>query len=208
MTFGFRKDAGWTIFANAVDPRVFEAKLKHHMSRATALNGKVAVAAVRKVIRNGAFAANAPLTVHIKGSSKPLVDNGTGLFQAITDEVQDHQTVFIGVNRNSDMYNIAMALHEGVTLRVTPAMRGMFFMLWQASTGAIPSSSLTGRAAELWERRPGGWKPLKESTSVIVIPGRPFLEQAFQDPTLRNTLRNNWTQAVQATLRELATRGK
>jgi hypothetical protein len=205
---GFRKDRGWTIYANAVDPRAFGAALRRNMRRATMLNGKLAVAAVRNAIRSGDFVGNAPLTIMIKGSDKPLVDQGSGLFQAVADEVVDDNTVFVGIKRTDGHYNIALALHDGVSIRVTMKMRGMFFALWQASVGQMDPGKLTGRAAELWARHPGDWRPLLASTEVITIPPRPYLDKAFQSTALRAAVRNNWQQAVQATLRELASGGR
>ncbi|MCH7726058.1 MAG: hypothetical protein IH991_06200, partial [Planctomycetes bacterium] len=169
-----------------------------------ALNGKLAERAIRRAIQSGGLDANAELTIMIKGSSKPLVDSGVGLFQAITSKVLDERTVFAGVLRTEAKFNIAIALHEGTEIKVTPAMRGMFFWLWQASIGAIPSSRLEGRASELWERAPGGWAPLKEGTSHIIIPSRPFMKQAFADGALKRKAKENWQMAVKKTMRELA----
>ncbi|MGD9749386.1 MAG: hypothetical protein AB7W59_00160 [Acidimicrobiia bacterium] len=202
----FTKDAGWRKMERALDHAAFESTLRRNMRVATQLNGHLAEAAVRRAIRAGSFAPNASLTIAIKGSSKPLVDQGSGIFQAITSEVIDDFRVFVGVLRADEHYDIALALHEGATISVTPAMRGMFFMLWLASQGSKPSSELTGRAAELWERMPGGWLPLKSSTTAIVIPGRPYLANAFNEATLRARVQRNWERAVAKTFRELSRR--
>jgi hypothetical protein len=202
-----KMDKGWERMAKALDPKLFEAALRRHIPKATKLNGLLAVARMRQELRNGEFAKNAPLTVFIKGSDKPLVDGGD-LFQGITMEQINDFTVFVGVRRTDRRYDIAKAIHEGATIRVTPAMRGMFFMLWRASEGQIEPSALEGRAAELWSRHPGGWKPLKATTTVIVIPGRPWTEHAFDDGVLKRQAQKNWEEAIAAALREVAAQGK
>lgn len=191
-----------------MDSAAFDSTLRRHMRTATQLNGHLAEAAVRRAIRAGTFTPNAALTIAIKGSSKPLVDSGSGIFQAVTSEVVDDFRVFVGVLRSSEHYDVALAIHEGVTITVTDKMRGMFFMLWQASQGAEAggSTALTGRAAELWERMPGGWLPLRPSTTAIVIPGRPYLANTFNDATLRMRVQRNWEAALQRTFRELSRR--
>lgn len=200
----FTKDSGWKRLEAAIDPRKFDAKIRQHLKRATLLNGKLAQAAVRRAIRTGGFTANAPLTIAIKKSSKPIVDTGSGIFQAISTKVVDDFTVFVGVLRADASYNIAIAIHNGAAISVTPAMRGLFFVLWQASSGAMAPSELSGRAAELWERMPGGWFPLKQSTSTIIIPERPFLKAAFTDDALRQQAQKNWGKALQRAIRDLA----
>jgi hypothetical protein len=203
----FTKDRGWDRFRGAIEPRRFEAVVKRNMERATELNAHLAQAAVRRAIRNGTYAPNASLTIAIKGSSKPLVDHGSGLFQAVTTQKVDATSIFVGVLRSDEQYNIALAIHDGATIGVTPAMRGLFFVLWQASEGAIAPSELSGRAAELWERMPGDWRPLKPSTSAIIIPARPFLVEAFADGNLRRQAQRNWERALQRAMRELAQGG-
>ncbi len=199
-----RKTGDWAKWQAALAPGVMDRAIRRQMRRATALNAKLAERTIRQTIRGGGFAPNAPLTIHIKSSSKALVDQGTGIFQAITSVIIDDMTTFAGVIRTSGQFNIAMALHEGAVLPVTPAMRGMFFALWQASIGALGSSDLTGRARELWERQPGGWFPLSASTTRILIPGRPFIKSAFASTTMKQLVIQNWQRALQEAMRDLS----
>lgn len=199
-TFGYKE---WQV---ATSPKRFAAVLKKHMERATELNGMVAAKAQRKVIQESdGIAKNAPLTVFIKGSSKPLVDYAD-LFGSITYQVINEFTVFAGVLRqNEDDFNVAVALHEGFVTAVTPQMRGMFLYLWKASKGEIDPSKLTGRAAELWKRRPGtGWLPLSDDTTAITTPGRPWATIAFHESGFKAKVRENWEQALDAVFAELA----
>lgn len=198
-----KKDSGWKRFEKAIDPKRFEEVVRRNIRQASIRNGKLAEAFVRAQITAGRYAKNANLTVMIKGSSKPLVDHGD-LFRAVTSVVVDDYQVFIGIVRSEGEYNLAVALHEGVEIRVTPAMRGLFFVLWQASIGQMSPGALTGRAAELWERHPGGWKPLSASTNQIVIPGRPFIEAAFKNGELKRQATANWNMALKKAMRELS----
>lgn len=193
----------------ATSPKRFATVLQKHMARATELNGMVAVKEQRKVIQSSeGLAKNAALTAFIKGSEKPLVDHGD-LFGSITYEVINPFTVFSGVLRQDEEgFNIAIALHDGFQTRVTAQMRGMFLYLWKVSEGQAPASALTGRAAELWARRPGGWLPLGSDTTVITTPGRPWVTIAFASLAFKTTIANNWNLALEATFRELSGAGR
>lgn len=189
--------------ASAVDPRRFQIALDRHIPRATMLNAHLVQREIRQAIKSGMFHPNAALTIAIKRSSKPLVDTGHGLFQAVNIDKINNYRVFTGVLKTDAFYNVAVALHEGVQIKVSDKMRGLFYVLWRASQGSIQPSELTGRAAELWARKPGGWLPLAASTQAIVIPARPFLVKAFNDPELRDMVQRNWQAAVAASFREL-----
>lgn len=198
------KVKGMKRWRQALDARGFDEASRKHLRVATALNGKIAEALVRKTIQNGGgLAKNARLTKWIKGSQKALVDSGV-MFQSVTSKLQDDFTVFVGVLRSSSGYNVAVIVHEGAVEKVTPEMRGMFFMLWRASIGEIPASKLTGRAAILWARKPGDWKPLAPETQVIKIPARPFFKIAFSNTQMIKQARDNWKKAMEAAFAEVA----
>jgi hypothetical protein len=200
----FVLDDGWKRWERAITPSIFSRELRKNLKVATKRNGLVAVRTIRKVIRSGSFQDNAPLTVMIKSSSKPLVDRGSGLFQAITHKMVDDVTVFAGVLMTSGEYNIAIAIHQGATIRVTPKMRGMFFNLWLVSEGELPPGYLKGRARELWERHQGDWLPLKSDTRRLVIPSRPFIKDAFNDTMMKHLAFKNWENAIKKTMKRLA----
>lgn len=195
----------WDRFQRALDSKRFGRLADRELRKATRRNGLEAKATIRRLIRAGGnFSANALLTREIKRSSKPLVDFGSGLFQAVTSQTQTATSVFIGVQQTSEFFNIAEALHDGRVISVTPKMRLMFQVLHSASIGTIDPSTLTGRAAELWKRKPGGWYPLKSSTVAIVLPPRPFIDLAFADNRLKQKVIANWQQAISSVLREVA----
>jgi hypothetical protein len=185
----------------ALGPSKLNATLRRHMRRATALNAMAAAAEIRKGITNDNYGPNAALTEAIKGSDKPLADRGQ-LFKSITHVVKDDFTAFAGVLRTDEKYNIAVALHEGFEAKVTPAMRGLFFVLYRASNGSTDPNTLTGRAAELFERYQD-WLPLSPNTTAIVVAGRPFVDEAFKSVGLRNTVERNWQLALTSTFRDL-----
>lgn len=187
----------------ALDPVKFDKILKVHMRQATAFNGKMGEAAMRKLIQSGLIAPkNAALTSAIKGDSKVLVDDST-LFGNITSKVVSDTEAFVGVLRTSGAFNVAVGVHEGVTIAVTTRMRGMFFLLWQASTGGLDPSKLEGRAAELFERFQD-WKPLAPGTSSITIPARRWVPIVFRDPALKKQAKENWQKAMKAAFKDVA----
>lgn len=200
---GWKPDEGWKRLKMALDPGKMDKEIRKQLRRATKRNAKLVEAAIRKEIRKGNFERNAALTVAIKDSTKPLVDRGQ-LFQFVTSKTFGDSTLFVGVLRTDENYNIAAALHEGSTATVTPKMRGLFFVLWQASIGEMSPAALTGRAAELFERMPQGWLPLKAGTKFIVNPPRPFIEQAIKDAGLKEKIAGNWKMAIAEAVKQRA----
>jgi hypothetical protein len=203
-TFDITRDAGWKKLEKTLSSSN-KGIINKHVKRSTLLNGKIAEAEIRNEIKNGEFTSNAQLTTSIKGENKPLVGTSAGaqLFQSITSTALDDNTVFVGVLKTNGFYDIAKTIHNGVSMKVTPAMRGLFFMLWQASSGAISPSELSERGQELFSQKSTGWWPLKKTTNQIVIPPRPFIEQAMEKSKLQSTMVKNWTQAMGAAFREI-----
>jgi len=198
---GFKPDRGWARFSKAIDPRIFKSKSLHHLRRASAQIGVAGESVTRKNLESGSYEANAPLTIAIKRSSLQLADRGA-LKKAITSKVIDPLTVFLGVLRTDRRYNIALTIHDGSEIKVTQRMRTMFHYLWLKSHD--PTVKLTGRALDLWDRFKGLWHKISLSTSVIVIPARPFMVSTFRDPALKKLAVTLWTRAINLTLRELA----
>lgn len=189
------------------EPARFYTLLGQNMRKASELNGLVAERYMRKVLQAGQYVApNADLTIILKGSSKPLVDKGV-LFKNITSTVIDDYTVFVGVAKtDSADYEIAKILHEGAILPVTPAMRGMFMMLYKVSMGEMNPDKLEGRARELYAQRPSTiWLPLRPDTAAIHIPPRPWATFVFSIPEFKKKVTDNWKAALQKTYREMAT---
>jgi hypothetical protein len=203
MPLAFKRDKGWKKLEQALAPGHAGKIIRKHMRRATMLNGKVAERQIRESIKSGRYDGNAPLTTALKGGDKPLVGPTAQMFGAITSRAITDLSVFIGILRTADVYNIALAIHQGTAIKVTKKMRGLFFVLWLASNGSIDPSTLSGRAAELWEQMSGGWLPLKPGTKVITIPGRPFIKQAFADIRLRRKVKENWQMALKMGFKEI-----
>lgn len=202
------KVTGMERWLNAVaNPPRFYMFLAQNMRKASALNGKVAERYMRKVIQAGKYVQpNADLTIILKGSSKPLVDKGL-LFKGITSEVVDDYTVFAGVKKTDEAsYNIGRIVHEGAIIPVTPAMRGMFMMLYKVSMGDMDPDKLEGRARELYSRMTFGWMPLSPATTSIVIPPRPWATFVFNIPEFRQKITNNWKSALSKTYKDVATK--
>ncbi len=116
---------------------------------------------------------NSPLTVLIKGSSKPLVDRGD-LRLGITTDVGVHgKDIFgaVGVLRTrrtkdgKKLFNVAIALHSGFTIKVTPAVRAAIFAELRKRRGK-------GVRADTSGTRGGGAKTYR-------VRGRPFLLEPY-----------------------------
>lgn len=192
----------WADFRNVVKPARFQKRLEREVGKAGTRNAKIAEKVMRKVIQTGkGLTGNAALTIAIKGEDKPLVDSA-GLFQAITSRRVKWNEHFIGVLRASGVFNVAEIVHDGLIIPVSERMRNLFFILWIASlrkADGRPGPTLTGRAAELFERFKS-WKPLKPSTRAIKIPARPFGALTVADAALRKRMEREWNRAVERAL--------
>ena len=206
---------GWRVFAKAINPKLNQAMLEKHVGRATKANGALVRRRVRSNIRAGVgLGQNAELTALIKGGNRPIVGTpGLDLFNAITYEVQDWRVVMIGVKRMGGAgfaSNIALIVHDGMSIPVTKRMRGLFWVLWLASKGRIEYSDLKGRAKEIYDLTGGakGIKPIGENKRAIVIPSRPFLKITIEEDETQKAVRTNWHNAVKATIAEMTKAGE
>lgn len=197
---------GWKKLRAMLAPDKLLPALEKNITKATIFNALLARKAIRENIQSSKFAVNAGLTILIKGSSKPLVGKDARLFNAITYQLINPYTVFVGAIRKSgdtDTVNLIELLHEGASFPVTPAMRGMFFYLWKLTTGKMNESKAEGRVAEIYARIKGTGKiiyPLKDSTSVITIPARPFMRSVFEDAALAAKMKANWVNAINSAI--------
>lgn len=125
---------------------------------------------------------NAPLTILIKGSSRPLVDRGD-LRLSIEPAVEREGRNVLGAvgvlrsrraKRGRKMFNVATALHEGFVIRVTPKVRAAVFAELRRRQGkkvrSSGSSASSGEGSSTWRvrGRPFISRPLEENRDRIV----------------------------------------
>lgn len=168
----------------AIEPRRFANRLEREVYKASRLNAQIGASAITTSINSGGYAPNSPTTTAIKGSGRPLVDKGH-LLQSITGETEGPYAALVGVlksrvvtdesGKGKDILNIAKILHEGAVIPVTDKMRRFMAMMSR--------------------KNPGRYRPIRNSTSVIVIPRRPFLEAALTD-AMQKKYNDNWMRAV------------
>lgn len=170
----------------------FDKRFRKNVKIAQKRNGLIGAGAIKEAIHAGdVFAPNSPVTIGIKGSSRPLFGEaaGSGLVASITHIVPKWDLAFIGVirsrsvtskdGRKYDLLNVAFIMHEGASVKVTQKMRNFF--------------------AVMSREEPGKWFPLNPSTKVISIPGRPFLRIAIAEAVEKLYVRQ-WNEAIQASL--------
>ena len=159
-----------------------KALLERAVSRAYKRLGLILTARMRRKIRGGVPPANRPMTVALKGSSKPLADSGR-LFKSITWRMEGsgiERTLRVGVIKTSDEgANVAEIVHNGATVVVTPKMAMLFSVVSSATMGR--PVSLYGRAEEMARRAKGPVYPMRVGTT-ITIPPRPFALMTLKDP--------------------------
>lgn len=199
---GFAWTKGWQKMRALVSPGAFTANMEHELDRANRLIGARIVAEIRRDIDHVISPGNTGLTVFIKGSTKPLVDDGD-LRGAVTWVRINSKVIEVGVLKGDPNVNTAITVHEGVEIPVTAKMRGMFKLLQAASEGKLSPSKLEGRAKVLFERRQLGWVRLKPGTTHIRIPGRPFLRRTIENKAILDLIvKKLWQQAIERALKK------
>jgi len=199
-----RMTGQWRELRDCIDPRKFTQRVQ---AKVDAMMKKHAKAVAAKAKEMQGLAANGPMTQFIKGRNEPGVRTGR-LKSSIRVISFGKMSYWVGVPKSSPAYKEAVLLSDGAVLPVTEEMRSMFLMLWACSEGKAQPDALHGRAAELWKQRPGGWLPLKEETTHLIIVPRKFMEEAWQDVQLSYDLAGQLTKAVQAALTAPARKGR
>lgn len=176
----------WRAWEEALNGRAFERRLDSEVDRANQRIGLDAVRAIRVAIRAGVYTPNAPLTVAMKGSSKPLIDTGD-LNRRITHDVErGKRAVWVGLKRNERQTSIAEKLHDGfvIDLEAHPNIRKAVF-------------------AKLRERGRmfRGSVSLASGTKRWVVPPRPFITEPLAAPEFQSSIRRHYHEAFGRALR-------
>lgn len=164
-------------------------RIEKEINKATAVNAMLVVKEIKRRIRAKEYAPNSALTVALKGSSTPLIDNAD-LFRSIQAHLVSSYQQFVGVLRGTrskdggDLVNIAQILHDGISIKMTPAMRRWIFA--QLNDAGIKGDKSSGGGKAKKSAKPG-W---------VVIPGRPFIKDVFDDPKTKAMLKVNWEAAA------------
>lgn len=181
----------WNSLLDFLDPTHLQARLRVELKRKMAQQVQLLRADVIRYIdqeRHGI--PNSPLTILVKGSSRPLVDRGD-LRQSISASVEVYGANVrgaVGVMRSArgkggkGLVSVAAALHEGFTIKVTPKVRAAVFAEMRKRRGkvgkgkkrrgaTIDTSGLSGAGARVWHvrGRPFIRQPLDEATQRIVM---------------------------------------
>ena len=186
--FGFER------LSKILHPTSWEKRLEKNVKVATRRNGLLAARKVKRDISSRKVQPSklSQLTVSMKGSSKALVDTGELRKSIVSDLIAWH-TVVVGVLKRRtltdeqgnayDIMDIAIAMHFGADIPVSDKMRRYFY--WLANS---PESSLQGKIM-----------PLSPGTTMIHVPGRPFMKGIF-DPEMRKQYKRNWQKAINKTI--------
>lgn len=187
MSAGIKKDVNWRRFQRFLDPKNFQSQMTRLINLATRRAARYVVDEVRASIQRNEYEPLSGLAIISKASpsSLPLVDAGS-LWLSITDKVINPFAAFVGVlrqakgKRGKNMYNIALILHEGATIGVTPKMRAYFWFRHSQDPR---------------------WLPLSPTTTAIHIPPRPFIRQVIQKPHVKQRVWAEWRKGMRQALR-------
>jgi len=144
----------WREFERALDADAFRRRLEHQIEIAHTRIGRMIIKKIRRSVQARAFAPDSPVTIALKGSSKPLVHHGD-LLQSITyDGVRTGpptaRALRIGVIKRKageKMVDIARILHDGATVDTArhPQVRRAVFAKLRESVSAERMRALNAR---------------------------------------------------------------
>lgn len=203
----------WQRLPEWLKARNVRARLQKEYGRAAVVNART----LQKSIVNAIMTAKSwaaplsPMTTILRGgSSSPLYRYGD-LAAAINTRIAGgykrvHVGILEGTERKRGIARIAATLEKGAVIRVTGRMRRMFKALNSATKQAITGRgkytvsnlrrphvrALANASIEAGEIIPA----LKESTTVLIIPPRPFLAKGFNDPVVRRKIHKNYDNAM------------
>lgn len=219
----------WSSYLKVLDPVEFQHRLEHEVRRANQRIGIQFQARARRAIRDGKYHPNSPITVILKGSSKPLVNKGD-LVQQISYDQPTWNEVRVGLIKQktgAKPINLGHILHEGATIDVTlhPNVRRKVWAMVRDALG--PGRRLNqlqrqsvGAAATSLGMALGGKKPRKKPMSkrqlaamwanvpsvsgggkkIWVIPARPFIREPLEDGAFQKWVRGEWVAAASRAL--------
>ena len=200
---------GWRKFRAALEPGRFRRRIEEEVGDATEENALLLRRAIREAIRSNISPSKVALSKALaRGGSKTLVGRTGALWRSVTHLRLAWNRGFAGVLRRgqkkngAELFNVAMVLHEGHTIKVTDKMRGLFAALFWARIKGSPSHLKSKRARELWKSAPGfEWQRLSPSTRAIRIAGRPFVKVAMRSRAIHGQVEKNWNDAVDRAFR-------
>lgn len=188
---GFSADLkleGFKELERGLNPHKLMAKLRPLFRKQNKKMGLILKRKLVQEIKNAkGFAANAYATAQFKGSSNPLVAHGT-LRMNCGNRLEGSFGFIVGTTRrNRKGVDIAAVLHEGAKIKVTPKMRNVWLALCTKTEMRV--------------------KPLRASTTHIIIPARPYLKKALiDDESVGRMVVLGWKEAMREAHRQFGAR--
>jgi hypothetical protein len=205
----------WREWLKTTDPRDVQRRFEFYFKRANAKIGQEFVRAAKNSIRARDYAANAPLTVALKGSGLPLADNGD-LLASLTYKVESHARVWIGIGPSpkagASGRQIYEVLHNGARIKVTGEMlQAMRIRLAEMESagkfkGREKQAKQQHASAIAGARRALGShdkaRPKVRGGGYWIIPPRPYIMQTLGAPIFQAAVEFHHGEALELTLHE------
>lgn len=176
----------WELWEMKIDPKKFTKAFEKRVKKATVDNCLYLVRKIKeRILTTRSYAKNAPLTIMLKGSDRPLVDHGD-MVKFISHELIDSFSAFVGARKSKKGVNIAEMLHEGGVYKMTPEQRQFIAI---AIGIAMKKRGTEGKAV-----------PESKHPGYVVIPSRPFIREVVWQKRVQTRIINRWKKAFQSTL--------
>lgn len=191
----------------------FRRHLKRKIRSGTIRAALYLIKQVKVRIRGRNYVENAPMTLALKKSNLPLLDDKQ-LWDALSYELENAFKAEVGIvverastgskvgkSRSMPIQQLAEMLHDGFTIRVTHKMKLAIISALhekQTKTGRLTKKSKTAL------------KTVSNMSSEPIwrVPKRPFLTDVWADPKVRKEVRKIWTEALNQVWRAQGAKGK
>lgn len=200
MTFSFKMTGDVQRFRRFFNMQNWTGNLDKNLRRATLRNALFLQKKVKKLIREEEYKANSELTLSLKGSNKPLIDQ-RNLWNAIDTVLYDSFSGEVGILRNAgstgskfglaksqiNIKHLVEMMESGYVIKVTDKMRQAIAMTLQ--NDKTSKGKLRARSRKALERIAGA---RGKGKNTFVVTARPLLSKVFNDPATKRVLIHNW----------------
>lgn len=202
-------------FRKFLNARRLKRNLDREIRRGTIKNALFLIKQVKVNIRSKPFESNAPLTLALKRSNMPLMDE-KNLWDAINYTLKDAFSAEVGIvgtaristgskgkgRRSSIMVEkLVELMEEGFTITVTQEMRSALMASLREQVNP-KTGNLTGKAKRGLK---GAAKVNPQAT--YRVPPRPLLSSVWKNRKIRRELRKNWRQALERVWKNQGAKG-
>ena len=195
----FKFEGDIKIFQKFMNPARTSKIIEQEIKKATLTNALFLIKAIQKNMRNKTFKKNSPLTLALKQSKNPLI-NERNLFDAIRHKLKNSFEAEVGIIRNQNstggfggktipMQKLVELMERGYTIKVTPKMKQAI---------AIKLKGLNIPQAE---------DSNSDGNTTYFVPPRPLFSTVFKDSRVSLEIQKRYSLGLEKAFLRMGAQG-